>query len=98
MTSEIDRSSDAEGGEVQPLSAEDLANLEEPIDITVEARAHGWRLDHYLNRLFPNHSRSQLQRVIESGGVQLNGLLRRALTLERRCGGWCEGKLKRVYG
>lgn len=78
MTSEIDRSSDAEGGEVQPLSAEDLANLEEPIDVTVEARAHGWRLDHYLNRLFPNHSRSQLQRVIEAGGVQLNGLSPRA--------------------
>ena len=46
----------------------------EPVDITVEARAHGWRLDHYLSRLFGNHSRAQLQRAIESGQVSLNGL------------------------
>ena len=65
--------SDADG--IEPLSAEDLADLDEPIDITVESRAHGWRLDHYLNRLFPNHSRAQLQRAIEAGGVQLNGLV-----------------------
>lgn len=60
--------------ELQSLSAEDLVDSDEPIDITVEARAHGWRLDHYLTRLFPNHSRAQLQRAIEAGGVQLNGL------------------------
>lgn len=65
-------------GEITPLSAEDLSNSDEPIDITVEARAHGWRLDHYLNRLFPNHSRAQLQRAIEAGGVQLNGLTPKA--------------------
>jgi len=44
------------------------------INLTVEPRAHGWRLDHYLSRLFPNHSRAQLQRIIEAGGVQLNGM------------------------
>lgn len=60
--------------ELNSLSAEDLVDSDEPIDITVEARAHGWRLDHYLTRLFPNHSRAQLQRAIEAGGVQLNGL------------------------
>ena len=63
-----------DSGEISPLSVEDLANSDEPIDITVEARAHGWRLDHYLSRLFPNHSRAQLQRAIAAGGVQLNGL------------------------
>ncbi len=63
---------------IEPLSAEDLAHLEEPIDITVESRAHGWRLDHYLNRLFPNHSRAQLQRAIDAGGVKLNGLAPKA--------------------
>ncbi len=46
----------------------------ELVSITVEARAHGWRLDHYLNRLFPNHSRAALQRAIQSEHVQLNGL------------------------
>ncbi len=49
-----------------------------PIEITVEARAHGWRLDHYLSRLFSNHSRAQLQRAIESGTILLNGLTARS--------------------
>jgi len=50
----------------------------ELINITVEARAHGWRLDHYLNRLFPNHSRAALQRAIQGEHVQLNGLATRS--------------------
>ncbi|MGV2341850.1 MAG UNVERIFIED_CONTAM: RluA family pseudouridine synthase [Planctomycetaceae bacterium] len=62
-----------EAPELPPLVAD-----AEPVDITVEARAHGWRLDHYLGRLFPNHSRAQLQRIIESGGVLLNGLNHKA--------------------
>ncbi len=74
MTSSKDEVGNLDDSDIQPLSPEDLSNLEEPIDVTVEARAHGWRLDHYLNRLFPNHSRAQLQRAIEAGGVQLNGL------------------------
>ena len=41
---------------------------------TVEARAHGWRLDHYLARLYPNYSRVLLQRAVSDGSVQLNGL------------------------
>ena len=43
----------------------------EPIRIVVEDRAHGWRVDHYLCRLFPNFSRSSWQRTIENG-VKLN--------------------------
>lgn len=50
----------------------------EHVSLTVEARAHGWRLDHYLARLFPNHSRAALQRAIQSDQVQLNGLSVRA--------------------
>ena len=45
-----------------------------PIALTVEARAHGWRLDHYLSRIFPNYSRAQLQKPIEQQGVLVNGL------------------------
>jgi 23S rRNA pseudouridine1911/1915/1917 synthase len=75
MISESGADPDEADDGIQPLSADDLANPEEPIDITVESRAHGWRLDHYLNRLFPNHSRAQLQRAIEAGGVKLNGLV-----------------------
>ena len=50
----------------------------EPVELTVESRAHGWRLDHYLSRLFPNYSRSQIQKAIESENVVLNGLRARS--------------------
>ncbi|WP_417851036.1 RluA family pseudouridine synthase [Thalassoglobus sp.] len=43
-------------------------------DLTVESRAHGWRIDHYLTRIFPNHSRGQFQRAIEQNVVLVNGL------------------------
>ncbi|MGE3313837.1 MAG: RluA family pseudouridine synthase [Planctomycetaceae bacterium] len=46
----------------------------EPILVTVEARAHGWRLDHYLSRLFPNHSRALFKKAIEQHSILVNGL------------------------
>lgn len=46
----------------------------EPIKVVVEARAHGWRIDHYLTRLHPNYSRAAFQRVIDDQGVLVNGL------------------------
>ncbi|MGE4001509.1 MAG: RluA family pseudouridine synthase, partial [Planctomycetaceae bacterium] len=52
--------------------SEDLSA--EPALHTVEARAHGWRIDHYLARLYSNYSRALLQRAITDGGVLLNGL------------------------
>ena len=55
-------------------SSSDAATAEatsEPIRIVVENRAHGWRVDHYLCRLYPNFSRASWQRAIESD-VQLN--------------------------
>jgi 23S rRNA pseudouridine1911/1915/1917 synthase len=51
----------------------DLSSIE-AISITVEARAHGWRIDHYLARLYPNYSRSAFQRAITQKAVLLNGL------------------------
>jgi 23S rRNA pseudouridine1911/1915/1917 synthase len=45
-----------------------------PVELTVEARAHGWRLDHYLSRLYPNYSRMLFQRAIAEGAVTLNNL------------------------
>jgi 23S rRNA pseudouridine1911/1915/1917 synthase len=45
-----------------------------PVAITVEARAHGWRVDHYLARMFPNYSRSLFQKAIEQQAVLVNGL------------------------
>lgn len=46
----------------------------EPVTVTVEARAHGWRIDHYLSRMFSNYSRAALQRAIEQDCVLVNGL------------------------
>jgi len=46
----------------------------EPILLTVEARAHGWRLDHYLARLYPNYSRALFKKAIEQQTVLVNGL------------------------
>ncbi|MGB0740148.1 MAG: RluA family pseudouridine synthase [Planctomycetaceae bacterium] len=69
------RGGDCEEAFLSPLESTDLSS---PIDITVESRAHGWRLDHYLSRLFPNHSRSELQRAISAEMVRVNGLTTRA--------------------
>ncbi len=46
----------------------------EPIKLVVESRAHGWRLDHYLCRLYPNYSRALFQKAISQGQVTINGL------------------------
>ena len=46
----------------------------ESIMLTVESRAHGWRVDHYLTRLYPNYSRAAFQKAISQGTVLLNGL------------------------
>jgi 23S rRNA pseudouridine1911/1915/1917 synthase len=46
----------------------------QPVVITVEARAHGWRVDHYLARLYPNYSRALFQKAIDQQAVLVNGL------------------------
>jgi 23S rRNA pseudouridine1911/1915/1917 synthase len=59
-------------------SVDDPASLPDldagPVELTVESRAHGWRLDHYLSRLYPNFSRALFQKAIVDGGVLVNGL------------------------
>ncbi|MCA9040610.1 MAG: RluA family pseudouridine synthase [Planctomycetaceae bacterium] len=57
----------------EPTEAPPELSLE-PIDLIVEARAHGWRLDHYLTRLYPNYSRQLFNRAIRLGAVRVNGL------------------------
>jgi len=54
------------------MSAPELPS--EAVDLTVESRAHGWRIDHYLSRLFPNYSRALFQRAIHQQAVLVNGL------------------------
>jgi 23S rRNA pseudouridine1911/1915/1917 synthase len=43
------------------------------VELTAKIRLDGLRLDQYLVSQFPDYSRSVVQRVIESGGVQVNG-------------------------
>ncbi len=75
----VDRSADSTGNDsARSRGADKIRSLDtlpgERVSITVEARAHGWRIDHYLSRLFPNHSRAALQRAIHGQHVRLNGL------------------------
>lgn len=58
---------DSELPPLEPSSAE-------PISLVVEARAHGWRVDHYLTRLYPNYSRAAFQKAIDAETILLNGL------------------------
>ncbi|MEZ5943275.1 MAG: RluA family pseudouridine synthase [Planctomycetaceae bacterium] len=53
----------------------DDLSTEVPQELTVEARAHGWRVDHYLSRLYPNYSRALFQRAIQDDRVLVNGLV-----------------------
>ena len=46
----------------------------QPVVLTVESRAHGWRVDYYLARLYPNYSRALFQKAIEQQAVLVNGL------------------------
>jgi len=63
-----------ERDEAESIEASKQDPSRELVQLTVESRAHGWRLDHYLSRLFPNHSRAALQRAVASSHVILNGL------------------------
>ena len=44
-----------------------------PRSLTVDDTAAGWRLDRWLARALPEHSRSRLQSLIEAGAILLDG-------------------------
>jgi 23S rRNA pseudouridine1911/1915/1917 synthase len=67
----IDKDADSELEPTEDVVVEVPGGL---IKSIVEARAHGWRVDHYLVRLYPNFSRAAFQRVLEDNGVLVNGL------------------------
>ncbi len=52
----------------QPLSPEHRV-----VDLTVKRKTEGLRLDQYLVGVFPDFSRSVVQKAIEAGGVTVNG-------------------------
>src|SRR5260370_41902905 len=43
------------------------------IELTAKNKVEGLRLDQYLATMFPDRSRSVIQRVIQAEGVQVNG-------------------------
>src|SRR5437764_15197538 len=55
-----------------------LPGVGRSVDVQVQAKTFGLRLDQYLVVQFPDFSRSVIQRAIESGGVTVNGVPKRA--------------------
>jgi 23S rRNA pseudouridine1911/1915/1917 synthase len=49
-----------------------------PIELTARCKIEGTRLDQYLVSLFPDYSRSVVQKVIAGGGVTINGAVAKA--------------------
>jgi 23S rRNA pseudouridine1911/1915/1917 synthase len=43
------------------------------VEVTAKHKVEGMRLDQYLTGMFPDHSRSVVRRVIDGGGVLVNG-------------------------
>lgn len=43
------------------------------LDLTVQRKTEGLRLDQYLVKMYPDYSRSLVQKGIEAGGVTVNG-------------------------
>src|SRR5438270_7704957 len=54
-----------------PDPAESLA-IARTAELTVKRKTEGMRLDLYLVSMFPDFSRSSVQKVIEAGGVTVN--------------------------
>ena len=48
------------------------------VEFVAKIRVDSLRLDHYLVSVFPDYSRSVVQRIIENGGVTLNGRIAKA--------------------
>src|SRR6266481_3195783 len=55
-----------------------LPGIGRAVELQVPARTYGLRLDQYLVVQFPDFSRSVVQKAIESGGVTVNGVPKRA--------------------
>jgi 23S rRNA pseudouridine1911/1915/1917 synthase len=48
------------------------------VDLVAKIRVDGLRLDHFLVSIFPDYSRAVVQRVIQNGGVAVNGKVAKA--------------------
>ena len=55
---------------MEPLTPTDGAAR--VIELTTKRKVEGLRLDQYLAAMFPDLSRSVIQKVIEAGGVTVN--------------------------
>jgi len=57
-----------------PQSPVSSATPIKPIDLSAKRKVEGQRLDQYLVSMFPDLSRSMIQKVIDAGGVIVNGV------------------------
>jgi 23S rRNA pseudouridine1911/1915/1917 synthase len=57
-----------------PLAPSAAADPARVIDLAVKRKVEGTRLDQYLVIMFPDFSRSVIQKVIDAGGVRVNDL------------------------
>jgi 23S rRNA pseudouridine1911/1915/1917 synthase len=57
---------------MQPSSPTPTPSVQ-AIDFTAKRKVEGLRLDQYLVEMFPDLSRSALQKIIDAGGVHVNG-------------------------
>jgi 23S rRNA pseudouridine1911/1915/1917 synthase len=59
------------GSSTQPRPARE-------VDLTAKIKVEGLRLDQYLASLFPEYSRSVIQKVIDARGIKVNGKIAKA--------------------
>ncbi|HEY2786100.1 MAG TPA: RluA family pseudouridine synthase [Fimbriiglobus sp.] len=45
----------------------------EPVEMRVQVKSEGMRIDHYIPNFFPDFSRSEIQRAIAAGTITING-------------------------
>ena len=55
------------------LIPEPVRRSRDPVDMTVKVKAEGMRLDHYLPIFFPDFSRTEMRKGIDSGLITVNG-------------------------
>jgi 23S rRNA pseudouridine1911/1915/1917 synthase len=57
----------------EPDAAPPARRSRDPVEMRIQVKSEGMRLDHYIPIFFPDFSRSEIQRAITAGTVTING-------------------------
>jgi 23S rRNA pseudouridine1911/1915/1917 synthase len=57
----------------EPDAAPVARRTRDPVEMRIQVKSEGMRLDHYVPIFFPDFSRSEIQRAITAGTVTING-------------------------